>query len=90
MTIQASSLFTSVSPKSYIVKRFKMKFSLLLSVTLIVAAYAAEPKQEENVYVLTNDNFDDFVKENEFVLAEFCKLNLILTEVTQLLLCCRV
>lgn len=39
------------------------------------------PKQEEvddweddGVMILTADNFEEFIKENEFVLVEFCKL----------------
>ena len=28
---------------------------------------------EENVLVLTDDNFDEAVKDNKFVLVEFCK-----------------
>jgi protein disulfide-isomerase A1 len=37
----------------------------------VLACVAAEIEEQENVFVLTNDNFDDAVKDNEFVLVEF-------------------
>lgn len=47
---------------------------LLLSCLLAVAVTADdEVKKEENVWVLTNDNFDSVIKENKYVLAEFCQ-----------------
>ena len=49
-----------------------MKF-LLACFLLLGAALAEEPKVEDGVLVLTTDNFDSVVKDNEFVLVEFCK-----------------
>lgn len=47
---------------------------LLLSCLLAVAVTADEEvKKEENVWVLTTDNFDSVIKDNKYVLAEFCK-----------------
>ena len=47
----------------------KMK---LLSLCLLVASVKAEEiTKEEEVLVLTNDNFDEAISENEFVLVEF-------------------
>ena len=44
-----------------------------LFIVLLAAACAlAEITEEEGVLVLTNDNFDGAVKDNEFVLVEFC------------------
>lgn len=50
-----------------------MKFSVVLSLTFLVFAFAEDVKDEEGVYVLTDKNFDEFVTENDFVLVEFCK-----------------
>ena len=46
-----------------------MKYFALL--TVLVAAAQAEIKKEEGVLVLTNDNFQEAVDGNEFVLVEF-------------------
>jgi protein disulfide-isomerase A1 len=44
---------------------------LFLLALLAVSAYSADVKEEEGVLVLTVDNFDDVLKENQFVLVEF-------------------
>lgn len=33
----------------------------------------AEPKIEDNVYVLNKDNFEETISKNKFVLVKFCK-----------------
>ncbi|KAL8586048.1 hypothetical protein ACOMHN_023691 [Nucella lapillus] len=48
-----------------------MKISAILGLTLLVFVAAEDVKQDEGVYVLTTKNFDDFISDNEFVLAEF-------------------
>ena len=40
---------------------------------VVCAAAGVEPEVEENVYVLTTDNFKPFLEENQFVLVEFCE-----------------
>ena len=50
-----------------------IKVALLAFVAMAVSG--AEIEEEENVFVLGNDNFDDAVKDNEFVLVEFCELS---------------
>ncbi|CAI4232573.1 unnamed protein product [Auanema sp. JU1783] len=40
-------------------------------ILLAVGAFAATIEEEENVIVLTKDNFDEVINGNEFVLAEF-------------------
>ena len=49
---------------------------LLLSVLALAAN--AEIATEENVLVLTNDNFQGAVDDNEFVLVEFCEYHILL------------
>ncbi|XP_076445933.1 protein disulfide-isomerase-like [Babylonia areolata] len=48
-----------------------MKVSSFLVLTFLVFVSADDVKQEEGVYVLTEKNFDSFLKDNEFVLVEF-------------------
>ena len=47
--------------------------SLLLALVGFLLVRAAEVEVEENVLVVTQDNFQQIVNENEFVLMEFCK-----------------
>lgn len=49
-----------------------MKFLTILC-GLFVLATAEEIKTEDGVLVLTKDNFQEAIKANEYVLAEFCK-----------------
>merc|ERR1712012_768192 len=60
---QVSSLIRSVKS----IKKMKILYVL----TVLVAAAQAEIKKEEGVLVLTNDNFQEAVDGNEFVLVEF-------------------
>merc|ERR1712242_503583 len=50
-------------------KHHEMKILLLASI--ILGAAQAEIKKDEGVLVLTNDNFDEALESNEFVLVEF-------------------
>lgn len=50
--------------------------ALLLALAGLLAVQAAEVEIEEGVLVVTTDNFKQVVEENEFVLIEFCKLEL--------------
>merc|ERR1712001_101050 len=50
-------------------ERNEMKILLLASI--ILAATRAEIKKDEGVLVLTNDNFEEAIEGNEFVLVEF-------------------
>ena len=43
----------------------------LLLISLLALSFAAEVGKEDNVYVLTDDNFDDFIKEHDHVLVKF-------------------
>ena len=46
----------------------------LIIVTILIGfAIADDIKREENVLVLTKSNFDDAVKNYNFILVEFCK-----------------
>lgn len=45
--------------------------SLLVLTLLISSAFLAEPEVEDHVLVLTDDNFDDVIKANEYILIEF-------------------
>merc|ERR1711863_25102 len=44
---------------------------ILLLASIILAATRAEIKKDEGVLVLTNDNFEEAIEGNEFVLVEF-------------------
>jgi hypothetical protein len=45
--------------------------SALIAVVALAGFGRSEEAAESDVVVLTNDNFDDFLKENKYVLAEF-------------------
>jgi len=50
----------------------KMHFSTILCLALVAAA-AAQYTEEEDVLVLTKDNFDQAVSDFKYLLVEFCK-----------------
>lgn len=47
-----------------------MKYYLFLCL-LVFALAVEEIKKEENVYVLTDDDFDDFLQKHDHVLVKF-------------------
>lgn len=50
---------------------------MILTVLLIAfctTAYSADITEEDGVMVLTDANFDDAIKDNEFILVEFCNV----------------
>lgn len=53
--------------------RTTMKLSVALVVVSLVLA-ASEVTEEDDVLVLNKKNFDDVIKNNKFVLVEFCEL----------------
>ena len=54
--------------------------SLLLSLLGLILVQAAEVEVEDDVLVLTQENFQQVVDENEFVLVEFCEWPLVAAE----------
>jgi len=52
-----------------------MKTKILISIAILLSAvlisYAAEVKEEEQVIVLTDQNFDEVIRQNEYLLVEF-------------------
>ncbi|KAK0397502.1 hypothetical protein QR680_002149 [Steinernema hermaphroditum] len=46
-------------------------FKLVVTALLLVSAFAVEVEEEDNVLVLTKDNFDEVIKTHEFILVEF-------------------
>lgn len=55
--------------------RRAMKSLIFFVLAVVAAASAAEIETDEGVLVATKDNFDSIVKDNQFVLVEFCKYN---------------
>ena len=51
-----------------------MRTAIIFLVTVISSGLCAEYTEDENVLVLTTDNFDDAISEFKHVLVEFCKL----------------
>lgn len=53
-----------------------MKFlSVIFLIYALNNAGASDIKAEEGVLVLTSDNFQSAISDNEFILVEFCKYN---------------
>ncbi len=53
--------------------------SLLFLIALALTAFVnAEIETEENVLILTTDNFEEAIEGNDYVLVEFCELHVYL------------
>ncbi len=50
--------------------------SLLILIALVLTAFVnAEVKEEENVLILTTDNFEEVTEGHQYILVEFCEFN---------------
>lgn len=58
----------------------------ITALAVIAALVAAEIQVEEGVLVVTVDNFESVIAENDFVLVEFCKFTLITVQHSHTLL----
>ena len=69
----------------YPVQRYSVKqkiLSIMRSVLVLIAlaltaCVYAEVTEEENVLVLTTDNFEEVIEATDYVLVEFCKFLLL-------------
>ena len=50
-----------------------MKLLSLVFLVFGILSVKAEIETDENVLVLTDENFDEALKDNKFILVEFCK-----------------
>lgn len=50
-----------------------MKSSALILCLLVAVAFGAEIKEEDDVLVLTTENFDEAIKAHPEILVEFCE-----------------
>ncbi len=54
-----------------------MRSVLVLIALALTACVYAEVTEEENVLVLTTDNFEEVIEATDYVLVEFCKFLLL-------------
>ena len=50
-----------------------MKLQIVPLLALLVVAFAEEIAEEEGVLVLKTSNFDQALKDNKYILVEFCE-----------------
>ena len=50
-----------------------MKLQIVPLLALFVVAFAEEIAEEEGVLVLQTSNFDQALKDNQYILVEFCE-----------------
>lgn len=61
------------APQSLVKKPDRMKVFGVLCLAVLTLTVRGEIAEEDDVLVLTSNNFDDAIKENNFILVEFCK-----------------
>ena len=57
-----------------------MKLQIVPLLALLVVAFAEEIAEEEGVLVLKTSNFDQALKDNKYILVEFCEYNFSLVD----------
>ena len=65
--------FVAVLSTSRTFPQVNMKLQIVPLLALFVVAFAEEIAEEEGVLVLKTSNFDQALKDNQYILVEFCE-----------------
>ena len=63
---------SEAGPTGTATTRLSMRHSGLLAFALAATVVATEVEYEDNVAVLTPDNFDSFIEAQDYTIVEFC------------------